>query len=152
MKKPLILVGLVLVAGLAVPVLVLLGWITVSVTPASATIESLSLEAGNSLLLVQLEGDLPPEGSRAAKEELDELLSTIRNFDGADPRASGGLATRVSSTSGLFSDSLEWEYLFDTPPDFDSEALKAAVLSATDRHLPKATVIDVAISTSPSED
>ena len=151
MKKPL-LVGLVLVAGLAVSVLVLLGWITVSVKPASATIESLSLEAGNSLLLVQLEGDLPREGSMAAKAKLDELLSPARHFDESDPRASGGLATRVSSTSGLFSDSLEWEYLFDTPPDFDSEALKAAVLSAIDRHLPEATVIDVAISTSPSED
>lgn len=152
MKKPLVLVALVLVAGLALSVLVLLGWITVGVTPASATIEPLSPEAGQSMLLVQLEGDLPREGSSAAKEELDELLSSIHKPDVATPRASGGLRATVSSTSGLFSDSLRWEYLFDTPPDFDPEALNAAVLSTVNRHLPEAKSIDVAISSSASED
>lgn len=151
MKKRSIVLGLVVMAVLALPLLVLTGFLTL--TFARSGTDSVQLAppaAGYSVLRVGLEGDLPAEETRAARRELKELILN-RYLNDPKPNAFRLSSSKSSSTDYLFTASAKWEFSFQTPENFDVAAFEGDIREVLSRRIPGADLTQLEVISGPVE-
>jgi len=151
MKKRSIVLGLVVMAVLALPLLVFTGVLTLTFAAGGAdSVQLAPPAAGYSVLRVGLEGDLPAEEIRTARGELQEVIESLYSNDSnsSGPRLSGSSS---SSSDYFFTASAKWEFSFQTPENFDVAAFEGDIRELLSRRIPGADLTQLEVISGPVE-
>ena len=151
MKKRSIVLGLVVMAVLALPLLVVTGFLTLTLARSGTDSAQLAPPAaGYSVLRVGLEGDLPAEETRTARRELKGVIESLYSND------SNSSALRLSgeksySADYFFTASAKWEFSFQTPENFDVAAFEGDIRELLSRRIPGADLTQLEVISGPVE-